>query len=162
MNEYAPEYTKKERIILVAKILIWVIPLYLFAEFWLFDRLAEYAANANCQQYGNVNGAHLMIYGTFVLIPLSFAGVLFLIEGRRSIKIIKLGQNPLPDEKVLRQTKYKYDAAARIQPIAIFSMIVFLIGVSVWGGFQAHKLTQSIKPCASNNSAQPDGRNDGT
>ena len=153
MNNFAPEYTKRERISLILKIVAWMIPAYLVVQFWFFDWLSEYAANAHCYQYGNINGVHLLFYGLFVFMPLSFALLLFLIEGRRSLKVMKLGQNPLPNEKVLRPTKYRYGIAAKIQPLAIFSIMIFLIGLSIWGGFQAHALTQDIKPCVADNPA---------
>ena len=156
MSEYGPEYTKRERIALVLKILAWVIPIYLVAQFWFFDWFSEYSENANCYNYGNINGVHLVFYGLFVFMPFSFAIVLFLFEGRRSIKVIKLGQSPLPNEKVLRPTKYKYGTAAKVQPLGVFSIILFLIGLSIWGGFQAHEITKDIKPCAVNNSLNPD------
>ena len=147
MNEYAPEYSKKERIILVLKLLAWAVPVYLVAQFWFFDWLSEYARHANCYQYGNINGVHLVFYGVFVFIPLSVAFLLVLFEGRRSIKIFKLAQNPLPNEKVLRRTRYRYGWTAKVQPLVILTMILFLIGLSLWGGYQAHDITSSIKPC---------------
>lgn len=150
MSQYAPEYTKRERIIVVLKMLAWAILIYLIAQFWLFDWLAEYSKNANCNTYGSINGVHLLFYGLFVFMPLSFGIVVFLFEGVRGIKVIKLGQNPLPNEKVLRPTKYKYGAAAKVQPFVIFTLILFLIGLSIWGGFQAYELTKVIKPCAVN------------
>ena len=148
MSEYAPQYTKKERFVLLLKMLAWVIPVYIAMKFWFFDWLAEYAANANCHKYGTITGVHLIFYGIFVFVPLSFALAIFLVEGKRCLKIIKLGQNPLPNEKVFRPTKYKYGAAAKAQPIVIMASIIALLGLSIWGGFQAHKWTRHIKPCA--------------
>jgi len=152
MSEYAPEYTKRERIVLVAKAFAWAIPVYLVAELWFFDWLSEYSKNANCYTYGSINGVHLILYGAFVLIPLSLGIIMFLIEGKRSIRVIKLGQNPLPNEKVYRSTKYKYGAAAKVLPFVVLFIILSSIGLSIWGGFQAHELTRDIKPCAANKS----------
>ena len=142
----------RERIALVLKILAWAIPIYLIAQFWFFDWVSEYSKNANCYNYGNINGVHLVFYGLFVFMPLSFGVIVFLFEGVRSIKVIKLGQNPLPNEKVFRPTKYKYGTAAKVQPCGIFAVILLLIGLSIWGGFQAYELTKNIKPCAVNKS----------
>lgn len=152
MNEYAPVYTTRERIVNALKLMAWILPFYLVAELWFFDWLADYSRNANCYNYGNINGVHLIFYGIFFLMPLLFAVVLLLIEGKRSIKILKLGQNPLPNEKVLVPTKYKYGSAAKVQPFVFFSVIIFIIGLSIWGGFQAYELTKDIKPCSVNKS----------
>lgn len=150
--DYAPEYTKKERIVFVLRIMAWAIPLVVISEFYSFGWLSDYLENANCYNYGNINGVHLVFYGLFVFIPLSFAIILLLTEGRSSINVIKLGQTPLPNEKVFGPTKYKYGNAAKVRPIGVFSVIILFTGLSVWGGFQAHDLTKDIKPCTANKS----------
>jgi Flp pilus assembly protein protease CpaA len=92
----------------------------------------------------------LLLYGVFVGAPLSCALVILLLEGRRSYKVIRIGQNPLPGEKVLRKTKYRYGVAARVQPAALFAIMALLVGVSIWGSFQAQKLSRNITPCNDN------------
>lgn len=147
MSNYAPEYTKRERAIIVLKHVLWLVPLYAVTELWLFDWLSRYADNANCYQYGSITGVHLLMYGLFVGLPLSFAIIVLILEGRRSIKILKVGQNPLPEEKVFRKTKYKYGYKAKAQPVGLLSVVLLLVIFSVWGAMQAYKLTQDIKPC---------------
>jgi len=147
MSNCAPEYSKRERIVFVLKHILWFVPLYAATELWFFDWLAKYSDNANCYYYGNITGVHLVMYGLFVGLPLSSAIIIAILEGHRSIKIIKLGQNPLPEEKVFKKTKYKYGYKAKIQPIAIFCFIGVFILFSAWGSMQAYKLTQDIKPC---------------
>ncbi|MES9969837.1 MAG: hypothetical protein ABW092_07355 [Candidatus Thiodiazotropha sp.] len=150
MSEYAPEYTKRERIVFILKLLALATPIYLMVQFWLADWIADFTKNAHCFNYGSINGMHLVFYGALTFLPLLLGIILFLFEGIRGIKIIKLGQNPLPDEKVFTPTKYKYGAAAKVQPFGIFSVIVFCIGLSIWGGFKAHEQTREIKPCTVN------------
>ena len=145
----APEYSKKERIILVAKMFAWVVPAVLFLELWFRDWLSEYTEVADCYFYGSITGMHLIFYGVFVGLPIMSAIIVFLLEGRRGIKIIKLRQNPLPGEKVLRPTEYKYGNTALIQPTVIFAVIFFMLGMSVWGSFQAEKIVAKVKPCES-------------
>jgi hypothetical protein len=144
MRGYAPEYTKRERIIYGLKLLAWMIPIALFLKLWFFGWLSEFSRNANCYNYGSINGVHLVLYGLFVFMPLSFALVMFLIEGRRSIKIIKLRQNPLPNEKVLKPTRYKYGFTAKIQPFIMLLLVLCLVGISVWGSFQAYEISKNI------------------
>ena len=88
------------------------------------------------------------MYGVFVFLPLSLALLIWILEGRRCIGIIRRGQNPLPEEKVLRKTRYKYGRAAMFQPIMLFLITAAIGGVSIWGGFQAEKFTRSIAPCS--------------
>ncbi len=148
MNKFAPLYSTRERIHLVLKILAVVAPVYLLAQFWLFPWLQNYASFANCHRYGNINGVQLLMYGVFVFIPLSLALLIWLLEGKRCLRILRIGQSPLPGEKVFRKTRYRYDRAAMIQPFVLLLAIAVLIATSVWGGFQAEKITRMIKPCS--------------
>ncbi len=148
MNDLAPIVSTRERVKLVLKILAVAAPVYLLAQFWLFPWLQNYASFANCYFYGDINGVHLLMYGVFVFIPLSLALLIWLFEGKRCLRIFRIGQNPLPGEKVLRKTRYRYGRAAMIQPFVILLALAVLIGASVWGGFQAEKITRTIKPCS--------------
>jgi len=147
MPNHAPEYTTRERITFVLKHMLWFIPLVAATELWFFDWLSEYADNANCYIYGSITGVHLIMYGLFVGIPLSLVILLSILEGRRAIKVIKLGQNPLPGEKVFKKTKYTYGHKAKVKPVGIIFSIGFLLALTIWGVMQAHELTQNIKPC---------------
>lgn len=164
-GDYAPEYTEEERIATTLKALAYGVPIVAICEFWFFDWLTQFSANAHCYNIGDVNGVHLVFYGLFVLMPFSIGFFLFLSGCGRSIKVIRLGQNPLPNEKVVRPTKYQYGRTARIEPIIYLSAIAFFVGLSVWGGFQAYELTKEIQPCKVNKIVSsapvvPDGRYD--
>ena len=156
MNDFAPLYTTRERVQLVLKILAVATPVYLLSQFWLFPWLQNYASFANCHTYGDINGVHLLMYGIFVFSPLSLALLIWLLEGKRCLRILRVGQNPLPGEKVLRKTRYRYGRAAMFHPIMLFSIIAVLIGFSVWGSFQAKKITRIIAPCSSEQLQQMD------
>lgn len=146
MSEFAPEYSKREKIVLVAKLLAVIIPLALLSQYWFFPALNEYAENAHCHQYGPVNGLDIVFYGTFIGLPLSLALVIFILEGRRSIKVLKIGQHPLPGEKVLKPTRYTYGWKAKIGPVLILVVIASLVGFSVWGTFAAqHMISMAEK-----------------
>ncbi len=148
MNDFAPIVSTRERVKLVLKILAVAAPVYLLAQFWLFPWLQNYASFANCYFYGDITGVHLLMYGVFVFAPLSLALLIWLFEGRRCLSILRVGQNPLPGEKVLRKTRYRYGRAAMIQPCVIFLTLAVLIGASIWGSFQVEKLTRIVKPCS--------------
>ncbi|MDH3763346.1 MAG: hypothetical protein OEU50_20415 [Gammaproteobacteria bacterium] len=148
MDEFAPLYTTRERIYMLLKILAVAAPVYLLAQFWFFPWLVNYASFSNCYRYGSITGTHLLMYGVFVFIPLSLALVIWLLEGRRCLKVLAAGQTPLPGEKVFRKTRYKYGRAAMFQPIMLFFVTAAIVGISIWGGFQAEKMTRSIAPCS--------------
>ncbi len=146
-DEFAPTYTTRERVVLLLKVLAIAMPILLLLELWFFDWLRNYAREANCHVYGDINGVHLLAYGVFVLIPLSSAFLSALLMGPRALRVLRAGQDPLPGEKVLRQTRYRYGRAARLRSYGLFAFILFFVGVSIWGILQAQKLTATIAPC---------------
>lgn len=149
MTDFAPLYSIRERISIAFKLLAVAAPVYLAGFYWLFPWLENYAQSANCDYLGGISGLQLLVYGIFVGIPLSMALLVWLIDGSRSIRVWRLGQTPLPGEKVLRKTRYRYGAAARLRPVAVFAVILSLIGAAVWGGSQARELIVEIGPCDS-------------
>ncbi len=147
---FAPEYTKEERVWLVVKNLFWFSLMLAFCKLWFFDFLGEYTKVAHCYKYGPLTGTHLIMYGVFVGLPFTSAVLLFGFEGVKAIKIIKVGQFPLPGQKVFKPTKYKYGNAARINGAILIAAVVFLFGLAVWGFGQAKEITQEIKSCEIN------------
>jgi len=134
---YAPEHTKQERIKLVIKSASWALPLYICLRYWFFPWLEKYASNARCYDYGTFTGLHVLYYGIFIGMPLSFAVILFAIEGPKNIQIIRLGQYPMPGEKVLSPTKYVYGLRAKSIAILFFGILFFLVGLSIRGYYWA-------------------------
>ena len=147
MAEFAPLYSTRERILILAKILAVAVPVYLAGYFGLFPWLESYAPIANCDYIGEYTGMQLLAYGVLCGIPLSMALLVWLIEGSRSIRVWKLGQSPLPGEKVLRKTRYRHGAAARLRPAIVFAVVLLLVGAAVRGGFQANRLIVAVGPC---------------
>jgi len=147
MSEFAPLYSRRERLVIVSKILAVAVPVYVAGYHWIFPWLRGYAKTANCDQLGAFSGLELLLYGVFVGMPLSMAVLLWLVEGRHGLRVWRLGQSPLPGEKVLRKTRYRYGAAARIRPLAAFAIIALLVGIAIRGGFEAHHLVREIGPC---------------
>ena len=148
MREYAPLYSRKERVRIALLLLAIMAPLLLIAHFWLIPAISAYTELTNCDSFGDVDGVHLLLYGVFVYLPLSFAIILLLLLGRRCMRVIRAGQDPLPGEKVLRPTKYRYGKAAMIVPALVPFLVVVTVGFSIWGSFQAEKLTRIVAPCS--------------
>ena len=140
MNKYAPEYSKSERFKILLMHLAWAVPLFSVTKLYFLPWFKSYSENAQCYNYGTFSGYHVVFYTVFIVLPLLPVITLFLIEGKRNIKIIKIGQNPLEGEKVFRRTKYKYGMRAKIQPYLFFTILLFLVGLSVRGYFWANEI----------------------
>lgn len=145
--EYAPIYTRREKIRLVVIRFLWAVPFVLFLNFLFFPLLREYSENANCYNYGSINGVHIVFYGVFVGIPLCIALMIYLFEGKSAISAFRAAQFPAPNQKVFDLTPYKYGSSAKRRAILPFVAIAGFVGVSIWGGFQALTLTDKIQPC---------------
>ena len=125
-----------------------VLSFYLMARFWLEPFLSRYAKFANCHQYGTINGAEVLMYGVFAGLPLSLTLFFSVLLGPGSLRAIRARQDPPPGEKVLRPTRYRRGTKALIRPAALLLTISFMLGVSVWGSFQAYEMTRNIAPCS--------------
>lgn len=144
MTEYAPEYTKRERFVIVAKIVALAVPIFAFLKFSFFPWFRIYSDNAHCYDYGYFTGTHVVFYFVFVLIPIGSALIAFAVSGRGLVAVIRLGQYPLPGEKVFRPTKYKYGFKARIQPFLASMMLVFMVALGVRGIFWANEIIDKV------------------
>jgi len=145
MDKYAPEYSKRERVVIVVKHILWFAPLYFVTQYYFFPWLNKFAEKAHCYKYGSITGVHILLYGLFVGMPLFFALVLLAIEGARNLRIISVGQNPLPHEKVLKKTKYKYGVKAKIGPYLFFFLCAVFMAFSIQGISWANELIESIQ-----------------
>ena len=135
MPEYAPLYTKKEKMVSVLIHLSWSLPLLFISIYCLWPLFLDYIPYAHCNDYDFITGREIVWYLVLVAYPLIFASGLFLFQGKRNLKILKLGQFPLPNEKVNRRTKYKYGFKAKIKAYIFFTIIVASLIFSVYGYF---------------------------
>lgn len=151
MSEYAPEYTTKERVAFLVKHLAWAIPLFAATKLWFLPWFESYAKNAHCYEYGYFTGTHVVFYFVFVVIPIGSAIAVFAAEGSRSVKVIRLGQSPLPGEKVFKRTKYKYGAKAKIKPYICLAVVIYFAFLGVRGVFWENEIiydpSRSPPPC---------------
>lgn len=144
-EDYAPEYSNKERVHLAIKHLAWAVPFIVVINYYLRLAFDTYVVNASCYSYTffeniHFTGIHVVWYGIFFGLPMMFALILFILEGPRSISVIKLGQSPLPGEKVLRPTKYRYGARAKIRPLLFLVGLAFVIALSIYGLYKVNKM----------------------
>ncbi len=146
MADWAPQYSKAERIRLLLFHAAWAVPLFLLTEFFFFPWFERYVETAHCHHYGSLNGLELVVYSLFIGLPLGLALIVLAIEGRHSVRVLRLGQSPLPDEKVFRPARYVFGHRARIKPLIFFLLVVFLCGLSVQGFFWASAMIDTLSP----------------
>ncbi len=101
MSEYAPLYTPQEKLRKLALYSLWLIPigiLYIWVIPWW---------NTTTWFLCHPKGYDILFKSTFVGVP-SILLMAFLLDFPRNINIIRLGQYPLPDQKMFRPTLYVY------------------------------------------------------
>jgi len=145
MKNFAPEYTKRERITLVIKYLSIGLPIMAFFEYWFFPKMEAFAEVAHCYEFGLLNGTELLFYGVFVGLPLSILVMLLAFECKRFVLIFKYKQAPPPNYKVFKKTEYKYGNKALFQPIIFVIICCGLLLLSVHGIGSAKEIINSTK-----------------
>lgn len=148
MGNYAPLYSKQERIRLALLLVAIFLPLLLLSHFWIIPWITAYVPYANCYRYGDYNGVEVLLYAAFVAFPLAFALLLALLLGPRSLRILRAGQDPLPGEKVLRKTRYRHGSRALLLPAILLLLLLALLAMALWGSFQVDKLAHHVVPCS--------------
>ncbi len=143
---YAPEYTAKEKRRQLLRALLWVIPIFAVLNFWGMPWFQQYLMLAHCDIYGSFTGFHLVLYGLFVFAPVVLAISLFAFLGLGFIKVIQVGQYPLPGKKVSRPVKYVYGWRARLVAAVFFTMVIMLVGLGCWGYFAANEFISATEP----------------
>ena len=122
---FAPLCTTRERFVLPLKTLAIAIPLPAASGFWLLPWLEACASDANCRVNGGYNDARLVTHGVFVLIPLSSGLLIAVSLLPRAIRVLHVGQDPLPGGKALRETRHRYGFAAVLHGHLVFAIILF-------------------------------------
>ncbi len=135
MSEFAPLYSKKERLVHLLKIASWGVPLVVISNWYLIPNMTRYIQVAHCDQILGFNGLTATFYLLFSIIPALFGMTLLAIEGPRALKVFKVGQSPLPGEKVLRKTRYQYGWKAKVKPTIMMFVVGVFFCIAVFGHF---------------------------
>src|SRR5690625_7946931 len=85
-DEYAEEYSKRERIRFAAIAAAILLPLIVLTQAWLFPALREFVDKSYCYQVMGVSGTALLLYGLFVGMPLLVAAVIGLLLALRGFR----------------------------------------------------------------------------
>lgn len=146
MNEFAPEYSKRERIAFAIKYLTLGVIVVGLVQYQFLPWLQRYIPTAHCYKYGEITGTEVVFYGLFVGLPLFGAIIMLLLEGPNCIKIIRLGQSPLPGQKVLKPTRYIYGQRAKLKSYFFLLAVLLLLGLAGKGVFWASDTASRIDP----------------
>jgi hypothetical protein len=144
MSEFAPEYTTKEKVTSLLMHAGWAIPVVLLLQFYVLPWLNATLARPPCLIGERFTNMALLLYGMLSLFPLLIALLLCFTEGKRSLQVLKLGQSPLPNEKVYKPTRYVYGNKAKLRPLFVFLVILGFGVLSAYGAYVVNDITAKI------------------
>ena len=143
--EYAPEYTPAQRLRIVVLGLVAGALVLAVCQFWLFPLLRAFAPAAHCRTVFGFSGVAVLFHGVFVGLPLSSALLVAVLLGRRGMKVLREGRVPPSGEKVFRRTPIVRGMKAKALGWVQLLAAVPLLGLAVWGVFQAQALVAQAR-----------------
>lgn len=144
--EYAPQYSFRERVRYAIFAVLCAGAVIAIFEWWLLPEWAEFAKSAHCRTLFGIPGTAVVMYGTFVGLPL-VAGLTigpFIVPS--SLRCIRARHYPEPGKKVLGRIKVRTGRAAIVRAGADLAMLATLFALAIWGGFAATDILRYVKP----------------
>ncbi len=142
--EYAPEYSPAERVRFLALGLAAGAVVVAVCQLWLFPLLREFSASAHCRSVFGFSGIAVLFYGMFVGVPLLVALLVGVLVGRRGVKVLRQGRLPPSGERVFRRTPVIRGVKAKVIGCVQLIAAVPLLGLAIWGTFQARALVDQF------------------
>ena len=144
--EYAPGYSTKEKRRQLLWALLVVLPFFAIVNYLWLPWFNQYVQRAHCDDFGSFTGLHVIAYSLFVAAPVFIGLMIIAFMGPGFVKVLQVGQFPLPGKKVSRPTKYLYGWRARLVGALFFIIVLSILGLGLWGYFSANELLSSFEP----------------
>ncbi len=144
-SQFAPLYSRRERwrILLWALLITGLLAIVMFL--WVLPWLKDFLPTAHCQTILGINGLSAVMILMFVASPLILMIFLLITEGPKSWHVYQLKQSPLPGEKTMKPTRYRYGQSALWRPFGFLLIICGLLALSVWALSLINDFSDSIE-----------------
>jgi hypothetical protein len=140
-EEFAEEYTFRERVRLVAICALIGGAFVLVGKLWLLPAFSEFVATAECRSVFGVSAMAVVWYGLFVGFPLLIALSFGCTFGWHGYRILRDGQSPPIGVKVVRRTRITRGFASRISGYLYLLAFAPPLALAGWGYFAAASLS---------------------
>jgi hypothetical protein len=144
-HEYAPRYSLQERIKRAIVGVVCLSILFAVCKLWAFPQWREFAQTAHCRTVLGMSGSSVMLYFTFVALPLAvaiFVGATLLPSALRSIRA---RQYPPPGKKVLGKVRIRTGRRAIVSAAGDLASIAVFVALAVLGGLQVSAILGQSK-----------------
>lgn len=147
-DEFAPEYSRQERIRFLALGIGAGALLVAACKLWAFPALKVFAETAHCSTVWGFDSVAVLFYGLFVGMPLAMAVLVAGLVGTRGYKILRQGRTPPVGEKVFRPTRITRGRKATMAGVAQLLAALPFLCIALWGNNQATTLVAQTRPYA--------------
>jgi hypothetical protein len=141
--EFAPEYSREERIKHVLLGLAIGLLVIFACNFVLFPRLLMLADRAHCQTVFGISGVAVVMSLVFVALPLAFAASLGAFVIPRAVAAIRARQYPAPGRKVSGKVEIRRGRRAVLLACFDIAYIGLFVAIAAWGSFQAADISRT-------------------
>lgn len=146
--EFAPEYSRAERIRLVLGGTLAGALLVYGAQAWLLPGIKAFATLAPCRQVFGIDGLTALWYGLFVGLPLHAALLVLATLGWQGYKVLRDGQFPAAGTRVFKPTRIRRGPQARLIGYLHLAAVLPCLLLAGWGATQADTLSTTLRPPA--------------
>lgn len=112
--EYAPQYSRAERLRLTLCFGLPALALMAVLDFWFFPWFQDFAGHASCRSLLGIPGTTVVFYGVFVLMPLLFCIIMTALLLPWVLDTLKSGQYPPPGQKTFHRTRIRRGLPAKL------------------------------------------------
>lgn len=138
--DYAPEYTKREKIKLIALFMGLGAVLIAAGELWLFPSITRLAEQPHCYSLFGLNGADYLWHLLLIGLPISIFLILAIAMLPMAIKGLIQAQFPPKGYKVFKPTPIRKGMKGQLTAGLLVLVITSPLFIAIYGANQLDKM----------------------
>ncbi len=140
--EYAPTYTREERVKYVLISLAIAGAVIFVCNFALFPKLLMLVNRVECHGAYGFSGVTAVLWTVFVGLPLAcgISAGAFIVP--RAAAAIRARQYPAPGRKVVHKVRIRRGRDAVLHACLELALVGFFVVIAIWGSFQADSISR--------------------
>ena len=144
MPEYAPQYSRREKIRKLATFAALLLALALAWQFCFLPWFNDFAAHSDCRSLLGIPGHIVVLHLIFTVLPLSLSIPVVTIILPLAWRTLRSRQYPPPGQKTLYRTRIHRGAGAIAISTIILALLLAEITLVAYSHLEAHRLIAAI------------------
>lgn len=145
-QEYAPQYSQRERIRYAIIGVVCFSILFAVTEWWAFPQWRMFVQTAHCRTVLGVPGIDVMLYAVLVGVPLIAVLSVAAIIVPSALRSIRARQYPPPGQKMFAKVRVRTGRSAIMMGSSALTVVALLPAIPLWGGLQAREILARANP----------------